>query len=162
SMLENLTADYARTARAKGLDENVVVYRHVFRNSLLALITVAANILPALIGGSVVVESIFSIPGMGQLGVQAVQSRDREVVLAVCAAFAPVLANSAPLIMKRRGEVSFPFLRYLTSSDVVLQVACWSAVVLYLWPRVRGGLKAWIFVGIVAVTFAVAWFAVRP
>jgi ABC-type dipeptide/oligopeptide/nickel transport system permease component len=83
SMLENLGADYARTARAKGLPENVVVYRHVFRNSLLALITVAASILPAMIGGSVVVESIFSLPGMGQLGVQAVQARDREVVLAV-------------------------------------------------------------------------------
>jgi ABC-type dipeptide/oligopeptide/nickel transport system permease component len=83
SMLENLSSDYARTARAKGLPENVVVYRHVFRNSLLALITVAATILPAMIGGAVIVETIFSVPGMGQLGVQSVQSRDREVVLAV-------------------------------------------------------------------------------
>jgi ABC-type dipeptide/oligopeptide/nickel transport system permease component len=83
SMLENMAADYARTARAKGLGEGVVVYRHVFRNSMLALITQAATILPAMIGGSVVVESIFSIPGMGQLGVQGVQARDREVVLAV-------------------------------------------------------------------------------
>ncbi|HZZ42667.1 MAG TPA: ABC transporter permease [Tepidisphaeraceae bacterium] len=83
SMLENMGADYSRTARAKGLPERVVIYRHVFRNSLLALITQAATILPAMIGGAVVVESIFSIPGMGQLGVQAVQARDREVVLAV-------------------------------------------------------------------------------
>ncbi len=83
SMLENMAADYARTARAKGLPESAVVYRHVFRNSMLALITQAATILPAMIGGSVVVESIFSIPGMGQLGVQGVQGRDREVVLAV-------------------------------------------------------------------------------
>ncbi|HSV13495.1 MAG TPA: ABC transporter permease [Tepidisphaeraceae bacterium] len=83
SVLENLGADYVRTARAKGVDENVVLYRHVFRNSLLSLITVAANILPALLGGSVIVESIFSVPGMGRLGVESVQFRDREVVLAV-------------------------------------------------------------------------------
>jgi microcin C transport system permease protein len=83
SVLENLSSDYVRTARAKGLAENVILYRHVVRNSTLALITVAAGILPALLGGSIVVESIFSIPGMGQLGVQAVQFRDREVVLAV-------------------------------------------------------------------------------
>jgi peptide/nickel transport system permease protein len=82
SVLENLGADYVRTARAKGLTERVILYRHVFRNSLLALITVAASILPALLGGAVVVETIFSLPGMGRLGVEAVQSRDREVVLA--------------------------------------------------------------------------------
>jgi peptide/nickel transport system permease protein len=83
SMLENLGADYTRTARAKGLPENVILYRHVLRNSTLALITVAAGILPSMLGGSIVVEWIFSIPGMGQLGVHAVQFRDREVVLAV-------------------------------------------------------------------------------
>jgi peptide/nickel transport system permease protein len=83
SVLENLGADYARTARAKGLREGVVLYRHVFRNSLLSLITVAAAILPALITGAVIVESIFSIPGMGRLGVESVQYQDREVTLAV-------------------------------------------------------------------------------
>jgi ABC-type dipeptide/oligopeptide/nickel transport system permease component len=83
SVLENLNADYARTARAKGLSENTVLYRHVFRNSLLALITVAAAILPSLLSGSVVVESIFSIPGMGRLGVEGARYQDREVVLAV-------------------------------------------------------------------------------
>jgi ABC-type dipeptide/oligopeptide/nickel transport system permease component len=60
-----------------------VLYHHVFRNSLLSLITVAASILPALLGGSVIVETIFGIPGMGRLGVQSVQFRDREAVLAV-------------------------------------------------------------------------------
>jgi microcin C transport system permease protein len=83
SILENLGSDYTRTARAKGLTENVILFRHVLRNSTLALITVAAGILPALLSGAVVVETIFSIPGMGRLGVQAVQARDREVVLAV-------------------------------------------------------------------------------
>jgi len=83
SILENLNADYVRTARAKGVSEQDILFRHVFRNSLLALITVAAGILPALLAGSIVVETIFSIPGMGRLGVQAVQFRDRELVLAV-------------------------------------------------------------------------------
>ncbi len=83
SILENLGADFIRTARAKGVDETGIMFRHVFRNSLLALITVAASIIPSLIGGSVIVETIFSIPGMGKLSVEAVQFRDREVVLAV-------------------------------------------------------------------------------
>ncbi|HLL89281.1 MAG TPA: ABC transporter permease [Tepidisphaeraceae bacterium] len=81
SILENLNADYVRTARAKGLNERAILYRHVFRNSLLSLITVAAAILPALLGGSVVVETIFGIPGMGKLSVDAVSQRDRELVL---------------------------------------------------------------------------------
>jgi ABC-type dipeptide/oligopeptide/nickel transport system permease component len=83
SVLENLNADYARTARAKGLSQRVVLYRHVLRNSILSLITIAASILPAMIGGSVVVESIFSVPGMGKLLVDAVIARDRELVLAI-------------------------------------------------------------------------------
>jgi peptide/nickel transport system permease protein len=83
SVLENLAEDYVRTARSKGVAPNVIIYRHVLRNSTLALITVATGILPALLGGSIVIETIFSIPGMGALGVEAVQARDREVVLAV-------------------------------------------------------------------------------
>ncbi|MEX0745517.1 MAG: ABC transporter permease, partial [Phycisphaeraceae bacterium] len=83
SLLENLRSDYVRTARAKGVAEREVLFRHVFRNSLLALITVAAAILPGLLGGSVVIEKIFSIPGMGRLFVDAVSARDREIVMAV-------------------------------------------------------------------------------
>jgi len=83
SVLENLQADYARTARAKGLSDRAVLWRHVFRNSLLPLMTVAATILPGLLIGSVIVESIFSIDGMGRLVVEAVQLRDRETVLSV-------------------------------------------------------------------------------
>lgn len=83
SVLENLGAEYARTARAKGLDEKIVLYRHVFRNSLLSLITVVAAILPSLISGAVIIESIFSIHGMGLLAVEATKYKDREVVLAV-------------------------------------------------------------------------------
>ncbi len=83
SMLENLHSDYARTARAKGLDERDVLWRHVFRNSLLPLITVIAGLLPSLLAGALIVENIFSINGMGQLAVEAVKSRDREMVLSI-------------------------------------------------------------------------------
>lgn len=83
SVLENLNSDYARTARAKGLSEQDVLWKHVFRNSLLPLITVAAGLLPSLLGGSLIVENIFSINGMGQLAVEAVKSRDREMVLSI-------------------------------------------------------------------------------
>ncbi len=83
AVLENLQADYARTARAKGVPERLVLWRHVFRNSLLPLITVAASLLPGLLAGSVIVESIFSIDGMGKLAVEAVKGRDRELVLSI-------------------------------------------------------------------------------
>ncbi|EIJ34202.1 ABC transporter permease [Thiothrix nivea] len=83
SVLENLNADYARTARAKGLAEQDVLWKHVFRNSLLPLITVSAGLLPSLLAGSLIVEYIFSINGMGQLAVEAVKGRDRELVLSI-------------------------------------------------------------------------------
>ncbi len=83
AVLENLLSDYARTARAKGVSEKDVLWRHVFRNSLLPLITVSAALLPSLLGGSVIVESIFSIDGMGKLGVEAVKAKDRELVLSL-------------------------------------------------------------------------------
>ncbi len=82
AVLESISADYVRTARAKGLSEKVVIYQHVLRNSLLPLITVAASILPGLLAGSVVVETIFGIPGMGKLAIDAINARDRELVLA--------------------------------------------------------------------------------
>lgn len=81
SILENLTADYARTARAKGLAENVVLFRHVLSNSVLPLITVAASILPGLLGGAVIVESIFGLNGMGGLMLEAIKRKDQELIL---------------------------------------------------------------------------------
>lgn len=82
SMLENLGSDFARTARAKGVPESQVVLGHVFRNSLIPLITILAGLLPSLFGGSLVIEKIFSLPGTGSLMLSAVMSRDREVVMA--------------------------------------------------------------------------------
>lgn len=83
SMLDNLSQDYARTARAKGLSGFVVVTRHVFRNSLIPLITIATGIIPGLLGGSVIVETIFSIQGMGQLAYSATLARDLPVIQAL-------------------------------------------------------------------------------
>ena len=83
SILENLQSDYARTARAKGLSEHDVLWQHVFPNSLLPLITISAGLLPSLLAGSLIVENIFSINGMGQLAVEAVKGRDRELVLSI-------------------------------------------------------------------------------
>ena len=82
AVLDALAADYVRTARAKGLRERVVLWRHAFRNSLLPLITMAASIIPALFVGSVVVEEVFSINGMGRLAVRAAFEKDRELVMA--------------------------------------------------------------------------------
>jgi peptide/nickel transport system permease protein len=82
SMLEVIRQDYIRTARSKGLSERVVVLKHALRNSLIPIITMLASILPALVGGSVIVETIFTVPGMGQLAFQALTARDYPVVLA--------------------------------------------------------------------------------
>jgi peptide/nickel transport system permease protein len=82
-MLDNLRADYVRTARAKGLSNWVVIFRHAFRNSIIPVITIVATLLPAMLGGSVIIESIFSVPGMGLLAFEAVTTRDYNVVMAV-------------------------------------------------------------------------------
>jgi peptide/nickel transport system permease protein len=83
SMLEVLGQDYVQVARAKGLPERVVVLKHVLRNSLIPQVTILASILPGLIGGSVIIETIFSIPGLGQLGFESVLARDYPTVLAL-------------------------------------------------------------------------------
>jgi peptide/nickel transport system permease protein len=82
AMLENFNADYVRTAKAKGVADRDITLRHVFRNSLLPLITMFVTIFPASLAGSVVVERIFSIPGMGSLIIEAISLRDRELLLA--------------------------------------------------------------------------------
>ncbi|MDR3578854.1 MAG: ABC transporter permease [Oryzomonas sp.] len=83
SMLNVIGQDYITTARAKGLSERVVIYKHALRNALLPLITQAGLAIPGLIGGSVIFETIYAIPGMGQLFYQAVMSRDYPVVMGI-------------------------------------------------------------------------------
>jgi peptide/nickel transport system permease protein len=97
SVLNNLHSCYVRTARAKGLSEPAVIFKHVFRNSIIPLITITATLLPAMLGGSVIIERIFSIPGMGLLAFEAITSRDYNVIMAV-ATIAGVL-NSAGLLL---------------------------------------------------------------
>ena len=83
SMIENLNKDYIRAARARGLPEHRVIMSHAFKNSSIDVITVTALQIGALIAGSVVVESVFSIPGMGRLLVDSIGFRDYEVVQAL-------------------------------------------------------------------------------
>ncbi len=80
-MLEVINMDFIRTARAKGLPENVVIYKHGLRNALLPFITMFGLTIPALIGGSVIIETIFAWPGMGRMGYEAILSRDFPVIL---------------------------------------------------------------------------------
>jgi len=82
-MLEIIGQDYVRTARAKGLSSETVYYRHALRNALLPFVTMFGLILPGLIGGSVIIESIFSWPGMGRLAYEAILGRDYPVILTV-------------------------------------------------------------------------------
>ena len=83
SMLEVLGQEYVQVARAKGLPERVVILKHALRNSLIPLVTILASILPGIIGGSVIIETIFSIPGLGQLGYESVLARDYPTVMAL-------------------------------------------------------------------------------
>ncbi len=81
SMLEVMRQDYITTARAKGVPEHDVIYRHALRNALLPLITILGLSLPGMIGGSVIFESIFAIPGVGQLMWTSVMARDYPVLM---------------------------------------------------------------------------------
>lgn len=81
NMLEVIRQDYITTARAKGLKERVVIYKHALRNALMPVITLLGLSVPGLIGGSVIFESIFAIPGLGQLFYQGVMSRDYPLVM---------------------------------------------------------------------------------
>jgi peptide/nickel transport system permease protein len=83
SLLEVIRQDYIRTARAKGLSERVVVFKHGLRNALIPIITLTGLYLPFLLGGSVITETIFAWPGMGRVAVGAIFARDYPVVLAV-------------------------------------------------------------------------------
>jgi peptide/nickel transport system permease protein len=82
NMLEVIRQDYIITARAKGLPERVVIFKHALRNALLPVITILGLSVPGLIGGSVIFETIFAIPGMGQLFYGAVMARDYPLVMA--------------------------------------------------------------------------------
>jgi peptide/nickel transport system permease protein len=81
TMLEILRQDYILTARAKGLSETAVIYRHALRNALLPVITILGLSIPGLIGGSVIMETVFALPGLGQLFYQGVMARDYPLIM---------------------------------------------------------------------------------
>lgn len=81
SMLEVLRQDYIMTARAKGLPTRTVIFKHALRNALMPVITILGLSVPGLIGGSVIIESIFALPGLGQLFYQAVMARDYPLIM---------------------------------------------------------------------------------
>jgi peptide/nickel transport system permease protein len=83
SMIEALSQDFVRTARAKGLPERLVIFRHALRNALIPIITIFALELPGLIGGAIIIESIFTLPGMGQLMFQALDAGDYPVIMGI-------------------------------------------------------------------------------
>ncbi len=83
SMLEVIRQDYIRTARAKGLSENKVIFKHALKNALLPVVTILGMTLPALIGGSFIFETIFAWPGMGRLGYMSIMQYDYPTVMGV-------------------------------------------------------------------------------
>lgn len=97
SMLEVLTKDYIRTARAKGIAESKVLYKHAFKNAAIPLVTVLGMQLGLLLGGAVVTETVFAWPGIGRLAVDSIRMGDYPVVQAIVVVFAGfvVLGNLA-------------------------------------------------------------------
>ncbi len=94
-LLEVIRQDYIRTARAKGLPESKVIYKHALRNALIPIVTILGLYLPELIGGSFIFETIFAYPGMGRLGYDAIMARDYPVIMGVgtIAALLTLLGN---------------------------------------------------------------------
>lgn len=98
SMLDVLAQDYVRTARSKGLAESVVIYRHALRNALLPVITVVGLLLPVLIGATAVIESVFAMPGIGRLVVEAALNHDYPTIMTLTFLTAVVVLVSNLLV----------------------------------------------------------------
>jgi peptide/nickel transport system permease protein len=102
SLLEVIRQDYVRTARAKGLPERDVIYKHAVRNAVIPVVTLLGLMVPGLLGGSVFIETVFSIPGMGQLFVQSAFSRDEPVLMALI-----VIGASLSLLGNILADISY-------------------------------------------------------
>jgi peptide/nickel transport system permease protein len=102
TLLEVIRQDYIRTARAKGLPERDVIYKHGVRNAVIPVVTLLGLMLPGLLGGSVFIETVFSIPGMGQLFVQSAFSRDEPVLMALI-----VIGASLSLLGNILADISY-------------------------------------------------------
>ena len=84
SMLDSLNQDYIRTARAKGVPGWKVIFKHALRNALVPIVTVIGMEIPVLFGGSIIVEQVFSWPGLGLMTMSAITNRDYPVIMGVC------------------------------------------------------------------------------
>jgi peptide/nickel transport system permease protein len=102
SLLEVIRQDYIRTARAKGVPEREVIYKHAVRNAVIPVVTLLGLMVPGLLGGSVFIETVFAIPGMGQLFVQSAFSRDEPVLMALV-----VIGASLSLLGNILADVSY-------------------------------------------------------
>ncbi len=111
AMLEVLRQDYVRTARAKGLMERVIIFKHALRNALIPVITIMGSQLTFLLGGLVIVEVVFSLPGVGTLGFEAIQVRDYPVVQGVVF-FTAILFIVSNLLIDLSYAVIDPRIRY--------------------------------------------------
>jgi peptide/nickel transport system permease protein len=111
SLLEVLRADYVRTARAKGLAERLILLRHALKNSMIPVLTIAGTLIAALMGGSVILENITSLPGLGQYTFSATINRDYNVVMAMVMYAAIVVMTSHLLIDVLYGWLD-PRIRY--------------------------------------------------
>jgi peptide/nickel transport system permease protein len=110
-LLDVIQADYIRTARAKGLEERIVMGKHALRNGLLPILTLLAGLLPAILGGSVIVEYIFGIPGMGLWVVESINVRDYNVIMAI-QLFSTLLVLFGILLTDLSYAVVDPRIRY--------------------------------------------------
>jgi peptide/nickel transport system permease protein len=104
-MLEVLRQDYIRTAWSKGLRERVVVSRHVLKNALIPVVTILGLQLPVMIGGAVIIEQIFVLPGVGRLMLNAVNTRDYPIVSGVM-----LMVASGVLLINLAVDLSYSFL----------------------------------------------------
>ena len=138
TMLEVIGQDYITTARAKGLSERVVIYRHALRNALLPVITLLGFSVPGLIGGSVIFETIYAIPGMGQLFYQGVMSRDYPLVMGILVIGAGLTLMGNLLADICYSPVLDPRIRYASHErEGVTMLRDEATFIAVFWPRFR-------------------------
>ncbi|MBP7222699.1 MAG: ABC transporter permease [Sedimentibacter sp.] len=111
SMLEVIRQDYIRTARAKGLKEKTVIYRHAFRNGIIPIITLLGFWIPSLLSGAVVTETIFGLPGLGKISVEAAMKRNYPLILGINSMLA-ILTLIGALVADILYAVADPRIRY--------------------------------------------------
>jgi peptide/nickel transport system permease protein len=111
SMLEVIKQDYIRTARAKGLKEKTIIYRHAFRNGIIPLITLIGFWIPLLLSGAIVTESIFALPGLGKISVEAAMSRNYPLILGINSILA-ILTLIGALVADILYALADPRIRY--------------------------------------------------